>query len=99
MERDAVSRIRSTSSNHVRSDTDHWSSGRVGMVAGWGSFPIEIARKCVEEGRELYIAALKGHADPHLVELATHLEWFGVLKIGGQKDFQGTHLVRRSGLA
>ena len=99
MARDAVSRISSTSSNHVRSDTDHWSSGRVGMVAGWGSFPIEVARKCVEEGRELYIAALKGHADPRLVELATHLEWFGVLKIGGQMRYFRRHGISEVALA
>ncbi len=66
---------------------DPSSDDRVGLVAGWGSFPVEVAERCIAEGRRVYIAALKGHADQRLEQLATEIKWLGVLKIGGHMKF------------
>lgn len=60
---------------------------KVGLLAGWGSFPVEVAERCVDEGNELYVAAFKGHADRRLERLATEIRWLGVLKIGGHMRF------------
>lgn len=57
---------------------------RIGLVAGWGRFPIEVAEHCVAQGIEVQVAAVKGHADPDLERLATDLRWFGVAKLGAQ---------------
>lgn len=55
---------------------------KIGIVAGWGSFPVEIARHYREKGYEVYTVAIKQHAAPELVELSTDCRWTGVLKFG-----------------
>lgn len=68
-------------------------SSPLGIVAGWGSFPVQVAEACRERGQRVIIAALKHHADPRLVELADELRWFGVCRLGGQMRF-----LRRRGV-
>ncbi len=60
---------------------------RVGLVAGWGSFPVEVAEHCHALGYEIYVAAIKGHADSRLNQFAREIRWFGVAKLGGQIQF------------
>ncbi len=60
---------------------------RLGLVAGWGSFPLEIAQRCRRDGIELHVAGLRGHADPRLIQLADRFKWIGVAKLGGQIRF------------
>lgn len=59
----------------------------LGIIAGWGSFPVEVAERARNAGREVYVAALKGHASEELQEWATELRWVGVLKLGQQMQF------------
>jgi DUF1009 family protein len=59
----------------------------VGIVAGWGSFPVEIAEKLRADGKEVYVVAIKEHADERLEQLATRIQWLGVLKIGAHLRF------------
>ncbi|MDX1930487.1 MAG: UDP-2,3-diacylglucosamine diphosphatase LpxI [Pirellulaceae bacterium] len=77
----------------------HSSPPKVGIVAGWGSFPIEVAEHCRALGYEVYIAAIKGHADPKLAQFAEALKWFGVAKLGGQIQFFQRHGVQQITLA
>jgi DUF1009 family protein len=72
---------------------------RVGLVAGWGSFPVEVAQKCVEEGAELFVIGLNGHADPQLEQLAKRFKWMGVAKLGGHIRFFKRNDVDRVALA
>ncbi len=59
----------------------------VGLLAGWGSFPVEVAEKLQAQGRPLYVVAFNGHADSRLESLATELKWSGVLRIGAHLRF------------
>lgn len=68
---------------------------KVGILAGWGSFPVEVAEHLNASGHEVHVAALKGHADRRLEELATKIRWLGVLKIGAQMKFFAQSGVRR----
>lgn len=72
---------------------------RVGLVAGWGHFPIEVAQCCRQLGCEVIVAAIKGHADPRLADLADQFKWFGVAKLGGQLQFFERHRVQQVTLA
>ncbi len=72
---------------------------KVGLIAGWGSFPIEVAEHCRALGYEVYIAAIKGHADPRLQQFAADMKWFGVAKLGGQIQFFQRHGVEQITLA
>ena len=68
---------------------------RVGLVAGWGSFPVEVAERLASEGKQVYVIALKGHADSRLEQIATKLQWMGVLRLGGHMRFFAKHDVQR----
>lgn len=72
---------------------------KVGLVAGWGSFPIEVAQHCCALGYDVYIAAIKGHADPQLADYAKAMKWFGVARLGGQIQFFQRHGVQHITLA
>lgn len=62
-------------------------SPRMGLVAGWGSFPVEIAQRCKQAGIELHVVGLQDHAAPELIELADSFCWMGVAKLGGHIRF------------
>ncbi|GAB5405365.1 MAG: UDP-2,3-diacylglucosamine diphosphatase LpxI [Aureliella sp.] len=55
---------------------------RIGIVAGWGSFPVELAQHYRDQGAEVFVVAIKDHAAREIEQLATHCRWTGVLKIG-----------------
>ena len=55
----------------------------VGLVAGWGSFPVEVARAIVRDGRTVCCVAISGHASTDLESICDHVAWFGVGKLGG----------------
>lgn len=59
----------------------------LGLVAGWGRFPIELAEHARARGRELVVAAIKAHADDSLKTLAREHRVFGVAKLGAQMRF------------
>ncbi|MFN9833624.1 MAG: UDP-2,3-diacylglucosamine diphosphatase [Phenylobacterium sp.] len=40
--------------------------GRLGLIAGGGDLPLQIARHCVETGRPLFVVRLRGFADPSM---------------------------------
>lgn len=60
---------------------------RVGVLAGWGSFPVEVAQTLRRSGDHVVVAALKGHADGRLEKVAHELHWSGVLALGDQMKF------------
>lgn len=60
---------------------------RVGIVAGWGEYPTRVAQALVRERQEFVVAAIKGHADAGLADLADELRWFGVCKLGSMQRF------------
>lgn len=41
-------------------------AGRLGLIAGGGDLPLQIARHCQESGRPLFVVRLRGFADPHM---------------------------------
>lgn len=75
------------------------SAKRIGLVAGWGSFPVEVAEKCKRDGAKLFVVGLTGHADPRLQEIADEFRWMGVAKLGGHIRFFKRHSVDQVALA
>lgn len=75
------------------------SGKKIGLVAGWGSFPVEAAERCKQQGAKLYVVGLIGHADPKLIQLADSFRWMGVAKLGGHIRFFRRHDVTQVALA
>lgn len=58
------------------------SPSAVGLIAGWGRYPIVIAQALKAQGTAVHCIAVAGHADPELAQLCdTHRE-MGVARIG-----------------
>lgn len=66
----------------------------LGLVAGWGRFPIELAQHARARGRDVVVAAIKEHANDELQSLARDMRYFGVAKLGAQMKFFEKHGVR-----
>ena len=51
---------------------------RVGLIAGWGRYPIVIAEALKRQGSEVFCMGAVGHADPQLAEICDYFRWFGL---------------------
>lgn len=66
----------------------------IGMVAGWGAYPVVVAEKLREQGRRLFIVGAAGHADAAaLTPLAERYFEVGLARLGSAIRF-----FRRSGV-
>ena len=55
----------------------------IGLVAGWGSFPVQVAQSLIREGRRVCCVAISGHASTDLESICDHVTWSGVGRLGG----------------
>jgi len=65
----------------------------IGIVAGWGEYPIHVAKSLREKGYRVVVAAIHGHASPELSQIADAMKWVGVCKLGGMQKFFRKHNV------
>ncbi len=54
----------------------------IGLLAGWGDFPVVIARALKRQSYEVYCLGLKGHTDERLAEVCDDFRWNGLCKLG-----------------
>ncbi len=55
---------------------------RIGLLAGWGRYPLVLAESLQRQGFETYCLGLAGHADPALAERCREFRWIGLAKLG-----------------
>ena len=65
------------------SSSQQFAEAPVGLIAGWGSFPVEVAQQIVMAGGHVCCVAIDGHASKDLESICDHVKWMGVGKIGG----------------
>ena len=65
----------------------------LGLVAGWGKFPLIVAKRLTEQGYRVHCAAIRNHADPQLESVCTSYRVFGIGRMGAQ-----TRFLRRAGV-
>jgi DUF1009 family protein len=70
------------------------SAAPVGLVAGWGRFPILVAEALVRARIPVFCIAIHGHADKHLEYLCTKVCWSGVGRLGEHMRFFRRHKVK-----
>lgn len=74
-------------------------SRRIGLLAGWGDFPVVLARRLRELGYQVYCVGIAGHCGP---ELAADCEGFhlaGLGRFGSQSRFFRKHGVQQVTMA
>jgi UDP-2,3-diacylglucosamine hydrolase len=67
--------------------------GPIGLIAGWGRFPIVVAEALKRQNVRLSCVALTEHADAALEGICDDLQWTGVSKIG-----QAIRFLKRCGV-
>jgi DUF1009 family protein len=72
---------------------------RVGIVAGWGRYPVVVAEALRRQGIDVYCMGIKDHADPILQTLATEFDWMGMARLGRAVNFFQRYDVRHLVLA
>ena len=60
---------------------------KIGLIAGWGNFPVRVAESLVAQNYEVTCVAVKGHADPVLKEICQGYREFGMGRMGAQVRF------------
>lgn len=71
----------------------------IGLIAGWGEFPVLVARSLQAQGFDVVCTAIKGHADPVLKEICADHRTFGMGRMGAQVRFFRRHGVTRATMA
>ena len=66
---------------------------RVGIIAGWGRYPVLLAEAIKRNGREVVCLGVRDHADPILQEICDDFAWGGLGKFGW-----ATRYFRRRGV-
>jgi DUF1009 family protein len=55
----------------------------IGLLAGWGRYPIVVAEELRRQGYRVVCTAIRDHADPDLKKLCDEFHWVGLGSIGG----------------
>lgn len=72
---------------------------RVGLIAGWGRYPIVLARAIKATGREVVCMGVRDHADPALEEICDIFAYGGLGRFGWATRFFARHGVRYATMA
>ncbi len=75
------------------------SAPRMGLVAGWGNFPLAIARAMKRQGYEVYCLGIRDHADPALAQICDDFRLVGIAKLGSHIRYFRRHGVRQATMA
>ena len=72
-----------TPQNSIRVDRpDRRHPHRVGLIAGWGRFPLLVAEALKRQGCDVYCLGVRGHADPLLVGICDEFHYSGIARFG-----------------
>jgi DUF1009 family protein len=72
---------------------------KVGLIAGWGEYPVAVARRLVGNGYQVCVLGFRGHADPRLREICHAFQWTGLTRAGAHVRFFKRHGVRHATMA
>lgn len=66
---------------------------KIGLIAGWGDFPLRVATALNHSGYCVHCLAIKDHANPELKNICHDYRVFGIGRMGAQVRY-----LRRSGI-
>ena len=86
------------SSRTFKPDGDH-GSRRIGLIAGWGRYPILLAKELKRSGYEVVCLGVVNHADPELAQICDLFRWSGLARFGSACRFFRRHGVTQATMA
>lgn len=72
---------------------------KIGLLAGWGRYPLLIAKALRDQGYDVYGLGIKDHADEALADICVDFEWVGLAKLGFAIRYFRERDVRRVTMA
>lgn len=75
------------------------SERKMGLLAGWGDFPLAVARALKRQDYQVYCLGIRDHADPRLASLCDDFRFVGVAKLGGHIRYFKRRGVRQATMA
>ena len=72
---------------------------KIGLVAGWGQYPVQVARLLRQAGFNIYCLGLIGHFDPEIARYCHHVKPVGLGRFGASIRYFRKHGVNRAILA
>ena len=80
--------------------TQHGKNKRIGLLAAWGDYPIEVARALRKSGHTIYCLGVEGHANrPALEPLCSAYESVGIGRPGFALRYFKKHAVQNATMA
>jgi DUF1009 family protein len=73
--------------------------GPIGLVAGWGDYPLMVANALRRQGYRVCGLGIKDHADPRLAEHCDDFGWVGLARLGAAIRFFRRRGVRHAMMA
>ncbi|MCA9186107.1 MAG: UDP-2,3-diacylglucosamine diphosphatase LpxI [Pirellulaceae bacterium] len=71
----------------------------VGLIAGWGEFPVMVARALRALGHSVVCVGIEGHADASLSSVCNRFEVLGLTRLGGHIRYLKRHGIQRATMA
>lgn len=68
-----------TESAHPSNST---SPDKIGLIAGWGRFPLVVAQALRSQGKQVFCLGVKDHVDSELISLCHHFQPIGIAQLG-----------------
>lgn len=63
----------------------------IGVLAGWGDFPLQVAKALKARGYRVVVVGVRDHADPQLAEIADVFAWTGIAQLTWTAHFFRKH--------
>jgi DUF1009 family protein len=71
----------------------------VGLIAGWGKYPLVVAEALRQQGYRTYCLGVLGHAAPALADICDDFRWSGLAKFGAAIRYFKRHGVAEATMA
>lgn len=55
---------------------------KIGLIAGWGRFPLVVAQTLRSQGKQVFCLGVKDHVDSELISLCHHFQPIGIAQLG-----------------
>ena len=72
---------------------------RIGLVAGWGRYPLVVAQALKQQGRRVYCLGIKDHVDPALRRWCDDFQLIGAARLGAAVRFFRRHGIVQATMA
>lgn len=84
---------------HKTTRIDHGHPRRLGLIAGWGRYPLIVAEALRRQGYEVFCLGVSGEADPRLAAVCDDFRLMGIARFGGAIRYFKRRGVTRATMA